>query len=269
MPRSVDKNGNSYSFDKGTMLLHTFLSKLISSTIAASLLAGSLLADPSPVLHEGTPVRLKLARTVSSATAQEGERVDFETLDQIKLNEQVVVPAGSVAQATITEAVSKRRMARGGKLNMNIDYVRLPNGDKLALRGVQNVKGGGHGVAMTSGMVATAIVFWPAAPLFLFMQGKDISIPEGHEVTVYTNSDYAVRPADMIVANDSKPARAIPLHDVDILKLMKAGFSEQMILAKIQSSPGMYELGTDDLWRLKAAGVSENIMMAMISTLQR
>ncbi|MGA8676485.1 MAG: hypothetical protein WB621_14810 [Candidatus Acidiferrales bacterium] len=38
-------------------------------------------------------------------------------------------------------------------------------------------------------MVATAIVFFPAAPLFLFMKGKDITIPKGTEITAYINSD--------------------------------------------------------------------------------
>jgi hypothetical protein len=34
-------------------------------------------------------------------------------------------------------------------------------------------------------MVATGIVFFPAAPLFLFMHGKDINIPKGTEITAY------------------------------------------------------------------------------------
>ncbi len=72
-----------------------------------------------------------------------------------------------------------------------------------------------------------------------------------------------------LTKTSSRSEKRVPLHDADILKLVKAGFSEQMILAKIQSSPGMYELGTDDLWRLKAAGVSENVMIAMMSTLQK
>jgi hypothetical protein len=58
-------------------------------------------------------------------------------------------------------------MGKGGKLNMNIDYVRMPDGDKLALPSVQELKGGGHGGAMTGGMVATAIVSWPAVPLWI------------------------------------------------------------------------------------------------------
>ncbi len=81
-----------------------------------------------------------------------------------------------------------------------------------------------------------------------------------------TNANLPVVP---VTETGDRSNRSTPLHDADILKLMKAGFSEQMILAKIQSSPGMYELGTDDLWRMKAAGVSENIMMAMMSSLQK
>jgi hypothetical protein len=131
------------------------------------------------VLREGTPVRMRINRTVSSADARTEDNVDFETLDDVRVGDLVVIPKGSVAMATITEAVPKRRMARGGKLSMNIDYVRLTSGEKLPLRGVQDVKGGGHTGAMTGAMVATGIVFFPAAPLFLFMHGKDITIPKG------------------------------------------------------------------------------------------
>jgi hypothetical protein len=37
--------------------------------------------------------------------------------------------------------------------------------------------------------VATSLVFFPAAPFFLFMHGKDISIPKGTEVTAYISGD--------------------------------------------------------------------------------
>jgi activator of HSP90 ATPase len=42
---------------------------------------------------------------------------------------------------------------------------------------------------MVGGMVATSLVFFPAAPFFLFMHGKDITIPKGTEVTAYINGD--------------------------------------------------------------------------------
>jgi len=94
-----------------------------------------------------------------------------------------------MAFATVTEAQSKRRMARGGKLNVNIDYVKLLDSEKAPLRAVKEVKGGGHTGAMTGGIVATGIVFFPAAPFFLFMHGKDITIPKGTEITAYVSGD--------------------------------------------------------------------------------
>src|SRR5215510_7895612 len=138
---------------------------------------------------------MRLSRTLSSHDAQLGETVDFEVLDDVKVEDRVVVKRGAVALATVTEAQPKRRMGRGGKLNVNIDSVRLANGDKVALRAIKEKKGGGHQGAMTGAIVGTAIVFFPAAPLFLLVHGKDITIPKGTEITSYVNGDIVLNPA--------------------------------------------------------------------------
>jgi hypothetical protein len=116
--------------------------------------------------------------------------VDFEVLEDVKVGDINIIPKGSVAWGTVTEAQAKRRMARGGKLDINIDDVRLVDGEKAALRAVKEVKGGGHTGAMTAGIVATSLVILPAAPFFLFMHGKDITIPQGTEITAYINGDF-------------------------------------------------------------------------------
>ncbi|HXN52163.1 MAG TPA: PEGA domain-containing protein [Candidatus Acidoferrum sp.] len=156
-------------------------------------------------LEDGTPIKLRLTRNLSSADATTGDRVDFEVLEDIKVKDVIVVPRGGLALATITEAQHKRRMARGGKLNVNIDDVRLIDGEKAPLRAVKEVKGGGHTGAMTGAMIGTAIVFFPAAPLFLFMHGKDITIPKGTEVTAYINGDIPLDPARFKKVQADKP----------------------------------------------------------------
>lgn len=140
-------------------------------------------------LEDGTPVKLRLQRTLSSADAQVDDRVDFDVLQEVKVNDVLVIPKGSVAWGTVTDAQPKRRMARGGKLDVNIDSVRLADGEKAALRGVRDVKGGGHTGGMTAGIVATSLIVWPAAPFFLFIHGKDVTIPKGTEITAYINGD--------------------------------------------------------------------------------
>lgn len=145
---------------------------------------------PKPnTLLDGTPVKLKLGRTISSADAKVGEEVDFETIEDVSVDGVVVIPKGSLAMATVTEAEHKKSMGRAGKLNVNIDSVRLADQEKATLRATEGGKGGGHVGAMTGAIVATSIVFFPAAPLFLFVHGKDITIPKGTEITAYTDGD--------------------------------------------------------------------------------
>jgi hypothetical protein len=140
-------------------------------------------------LEDGTPVKIRLQRTLSSADAQTDDKVDFDVLEEVKVDDVLVIPKGSVAWGTVTAAQAKRRMSRGGKIDVNIDAVRLADGEKAALRGVKDVKGGGHTGAMTGAIVATSLVLLPAAPFFLFMHGKDITIPKGTELTVFINGD--------------------------------------------------------------------------------
>jgi PEGA domain len=141
------------------------------------------------VLEDSTPIRLRFNRTVSSADAHVGDTVDFEVMQEVTVNGTLVIPKGAFAFGTVTEAQPKRRMARGGKLEINIDYVKLLSSEKAALRAVKEGKGGGHTGAMTAGIVATGLVFFPAAPFFLFMHGKDITMPKGAEFTAYVSGD--------------------------------------------------------------------------------
>ena len=146
-------------------------------------------------LQDGTPVKLKIGRTMSSADAKTGETVDFEVIEDVKVGDTIVIPRGGTALATVTQGKPKARMGKGGKLDINIDSVRLVSGEKVPLRAIKETKGGSHTGAMTGAIVATSIVFFPAAPFFLFMKGKDITIPKGTEITAYINGDIPLDPS--------------------------------------------------------------------------
>src|SRR6266849_10378247 len=53
-------------------------------------------------LEDGTPIKLRLTRNLSSADATTGDRVDFEVLEDVKVKDVVVVPRGGLALATVT-----------------------------------------------------------------------------------------------------------------------------------------------------------------------
>jgi hypothetical protein len=163
------------------------------------------------ILQDGTPVRLRLNHNVSSADATVGESVDFEVLDEVNVNGISVIPKSSTAIGTVTEAVPKRRMARGGKLEIVLDYVRLADTEKAPVRAVKDAKGGGHTGGMTAGIVATGLIFWPAAPFFLFMHGKDITLPKGAEVVAYVNGDQKLSAARFQVAGTDQIQASSPV----------------------------------------------------------
>jgi hypothetical protein len=43
---------------------------------------------------------------------------------------------------------------------------------------------------MTAGIVVTGLIVWSAAPFFLFMHGKAITIPKGTEVPTFINGNF-------------------------------------------------------------------------------
>jgi hypothetical protein len=152
-------------------------------------------------------VKLRLSQTISSGDTKVGQEIPFEVVEDISVDQVVVLPKGAVAIATVTTAESRKSMGRGGKLDVAISYVRLKDQEKAALRATQGGKGGGHVGAMTGAIVATAIVFFPAAPLFLFIHGKDITIPQGTEITAFVDGDMHLNMASFGVA----PAAYAPL----------------------------------------------------------
>jgi hypothetical protein len=142
-------------------------------------------APKAMVLEDGTPVNLVLDENVSSADAVTGQTIAFETVDDILVNGFIVIPRGSTAWATVTDAQHKRRMGRAGHVDLNIDKVRLADGEKVLLRAVKNSQGGSNTGKMVGAMAVTAIFTLGGSALFLLAHGKDTTIPKGTNVIAF------------------------------------------------------------------------------------
>lgn len=255
-------------------------------------------AEDVPMLADGTPVRLRLTRNVSSGEARTGDTVDFEVLEDVVVNDVTVIKRGSPAIATVTDALAKRRMGRAGRLDVAIDHVRLTNGEKVALRGIKEGRGGSNAGKVTTGVVVTSLVFWPAAPLFLLAHGKDITIPKGTEITAYTNGDFRLtklQPAPSPFQNSANipvvvaamptvttPSMSAPantssniapaapassprmMSNEDVMAMKAAGLADDVIIAKIRSGRCGFRTDATDIIAMKKSGASDAVLKAML-----
>ena len=214
-------------------------------------------------LQDGTPVRLRLNRTVSSANAHVGETLDFEITEPVINQNYVVIPKGAVALGRVTKVEVKRRFGRAGALELSIDSVRLPDGRTIPLRATRE-KGEGD---MSGARVAATIA---ASPVLVWVKGKDVAFEKGTETTAYVSGDARIDESESrtAIAPDSAADRgAAPsavLTNADIVQMQKAGLSEAIILSKIGTSTAKFATDTQDLIHLKEAGVNDSIIHAMV-----
>ena len=68
-----------------------------------------------------------------------------------------------------------------------------------------------------------------------------------------------------VVGHSQQPSDA-PLTNAGVVQLVKAGFKEKTVITIINNRRNTFQLDTDDLIKLKRNNVSENIILAMLST---
>lgn len=64
----------------------------------------------------------------------------------------------------------------------------------------------------------------------------------------------------------AQDGREVPLTNASIIKLVRAGFKEKTVIAIVHSRPNLFRLEPERLIELKHKGVSETIILAMLST---
>ncbi len=183
---------------------------MIKSTITFLAFAGVMAAQVT--VPDGTKLRVRLDQNISSATATQGQAVELSVTEAVKVNDQVVIPDGARVTGTVTEAQEKRHMGRAGKLDFSIDRVRSIDGEWVPLRyTVNKTSGGSHAVSTGVMTAGAAILFWPAAPAFLLIKGKDVNLNKGMIFDTFTDQDHVL--ATLTApgsSNGARPAAAQP-----------------------------------------------------------
>jgi hypothetical protein len=239
------------------------MSSVGGCAMALLLLTGAALNAGAQMLSlpDGTPVRLRLMKTVTSAEAKVGETVDFEVTEPVISNGIVVIPKGSLAWGKVTKVEPKKRFGRGGELEVSAESVRLADGSKAQLRATRE-KGTED---MSGGRIAATIA---ASPVLVWVKGKDVEFQRGMESTAYLNgearADEAALRRNTSADREAPAAAGGALTNTDVIQMRKAGLTEDVITTKIRTSPTAFRTGAQDLIQLKEAGVGDQVIALMV-----
>ncbi len=152
-----------------------------------------------PKLLQGTPVMLLLDQTIDSAHSKMGQRVAFEVSGDVKLEDRVVIPAGSLALGTVTQATHRGWIGRGGRVSVNIDAVRLPGGQVVPLAATPDIEDNGNGTVDDA--IATNLVAESTPSHRLVDHRKDTVIQQGTVVRAFVRRDTVIVQQTASVSN--------------------------------------------------------------------
>jgi hypothetical protein len=150
---------------------------------------------PAFTLLNNTPVRVKLAKTISSDACHAGDPVEFEVVEDVLVEGIPVLTKGSKASGVIALVEPKKRFGHNGRLAVSITSVHLADSEQAPLRGYQEVSGSSN---TSSNSVLTLAA------------GKDAAIPQGTEFTTLVDGDLHLKREAFAASIDAPATAPIP-----------------------------------------------------------
>lgn len=138
-------------------------------------------AASAQMIPENTPVTVRTLEEISSKTAQVGDPVRMETIDDVIVGGVTVIPAGTPAYGEVTAAQKNGHLGHSGKLTIEVEGVRYGAG-RMRLRGSRDNQGSGGG---TAALATAALV----SPLGLLIKGKSAAVPIHTRFMAYVAND--------------------------------------------------------------------------------
>jgi hypothetical protein len=150
----------------------------------------------SPVLPDGTPLYVKVAKAFSSESTKGGDVVDFAVAFEVRADGVVVIPQRTSLAGKVV-SVSSARRARNGQGQIVYDALTLPTGETATVRPILkpphkgakaaqaavNATGTAVGVFMTAGIPLLALSY---------TKGDEQVVPVGTLAVVYLNGPLQV-----------------------------------------------------------------------------
>lgn len=131
------------------------------------------------LLPAGTMVPLETTTVLKSGDVTYGETIEFKVRRDVKINNQTIIPANSIARGVVTKMKKSGMFGSEGELSVKPTEVILNNGIIIPLTGGQLNQEG------KNKLVLAIFLCW-------FIKGGQAEIPAATAVEAYTSQDVSI-----------------------------------------------------------------------------
>lgn len=137
------------------------------------------------ILKSGTIIALETLSTIQSDMVNIGQTIDFRVKYDVKVDDKVVIAAGSIAKGQVVRAQKARAVGKEGFLEIQIKSVKAVDGQDVFLSGANLFQEGEDKQTLSILLSIFLCIF------FLALKGGNASVPPGYEInsTVATNTN--------------------------------------------------------------------------------
>lgn len=163
--------------------MRQFVSGLAAIMLASSAASAQAPAQEGFIAREvrlplGTTIPLALDTQLNSTDNRVGDLLSLTVLDDIRIEDQIVIPRGTRAAGEIIWRTGRGVFGKTGKMDIAMRYIDL-NGTRFPVEGVFRQ----HGRSATAAIVATAMA---GGVLTSVITGGSARIPAGQRISART-----------------------------------------------------------------------------------
>lgn len=134
-------------------------------------------------------IRVKLLDSINSGRSYAGQLIPYEVVNDIKIENSLVIPAGMKGNLHVSEIESAGKMGKDGEIKITFKELMMLDGTKLQVELDEEAQqeNKSQKLAIGASLLGTALFGLPGVVVGYFVEGEEEEIPAGSEFYIQSN----------------------------------------------------------------------------------
>jgi len=145
--------------------------------------------------REDQLIRIELLEEIDSKTASRGKKVPYQVIEDIKIGDVLIIPAGTTGELEVTEIKEAGKMGQDGDIKIGFPQLTAIDGSSLdvAIEDEAREENESQKLAIGASVLGTALLGLPGVVVGYFVEGEDETIPAGSELYIQLIEEKEIR----------------------------------------------------------------------------